>query len=74
MTGLGKLLIVFGGLMVVLGIIVMLAGRANLPIGRLPGDVVFRGKHTTFYFPLVTCIVLSIVLSFLTWIIGRLSR
>ena len=74
MTGLGKLLIVFGGVMVLLGIIIMLAGRSNLPIGRLPGDVVYRGKHTTFYFPLVTCIVLSFVLSFVMWIIGRLSR
>ena len=74
MTGVGKLLIVFGGVMVLLGIIIMLAGRANLPIGRLPGDVVYRGKHTTFYFPLVTCIVLSVVLSCVMWIIGRLSR
>ncbi len=74
MTGLGKLLIVFGGVMVLLGIVIMLAGRSNLPIGRLPGDIVYRGKNTTFYFPLVTCIVLSIVLSFIMWIIGRLSR
>jgi Protein of unknown function (DUF2905) len=74
MTGLGKLLIVFGGVMIVLGIIVMLAGRTNLPIGRLPGDIVYRGKHTSFYFPIVTCIVLSIVLSFILWIVGRLWR
>jgi len=74
MTGLGRLLIAFGGVMVVLGIILMLAGRSNVPIGRLPGDIVYRGKHTTFYFPLVTCIVLSIVLSFIMWIVGRLSR
>jgi len=74
MTGLGRLLIAFGGVMVVLGIILMLAGRSNVPIGHLPGDIVYRGKHTTFYFPLVTCIVLSIVLSFIMWIVGRLSR
>jgi hypothetical protein len=74
MTGLGKLLIVFGGAMILFGIIILLAGRSNLPIGRLPGDIVYRGKHSTFYFPLVTCIVLSIVLSFVLWIIGRLSR
>ena len=74
MTGLGRLLIAFGGVMVVLGIILMLAGRSNVPIGRLLGDIVYRGKHTTFYFPLVTCIVLSIVLSFIMWIVGRLSR
>jgi len=74
MTGLGKLLIVFGGVMVLLGIVVLLAGRTNLPIGRLPGDIVYRGKNTGFYFPIVTCILLSIVLSFIMWIVGRLSR
>lgn len=74
MTALGKLLIVAGGVMVLLGIVVVLAGRSNLPIGRLPGDIVYRGKNTTFYFPLVTCIVLSVVLSLIVWIVGRLSR
>ena len=74
MTGLGKLLIVFGGVMVLLGIIVVLAGRSNLPLGRLPGDIVYRGKNSTFYFPIVTCIVLSIVLSIVMWIVGRFSR
>ncbi len=74
MTALGKLLIVAGGAMVLLGIVVVLAGRSNLPIGRLPGDIVYRGKNTMFYFPLVTCIVLSVVLSLIMWIVGRLSR
>lgn len=74
MTGLGKLLIVFGGVMVLLGIIVVVAGRSNLPLGRLPGDIVYRGKNSSFYFPIVTCILLSIVLSLIMWIVGRLSR
>jgi hypothetical protein len=74
MTSLGKLLIVCGGTLVLVGIVVSLAGRANLPLGRLPGDIVYRGKNTTFYFPLVTCIVLSIVLSLILWIVARLSR
>lgn len=74
MTGLGKLLIVAGGVLVLLGAIVMLAGRTNLPLGRLPGDIVYRGKNTSFYFPIVTCIVLSIVLSLIMWIVGRFSR
>ena len=74
MTGSGKVLVVFGGAIVLLGIVVMLAGRTNLPFGRLPGDIVYRGKNTTFYFPLVTCIVLSIVLSFVMWLVGRFSR
>jgi len=74
MTGVGKLLIAFGGLMVLLGLIITLAGRANLPLGRLPGDIVYRGKNTSFYFPIVTCILLSILLSAIMWIIGRFSR
>jgi len=73
-TGLGKILIVFGGILVVAGLLVMFAGKANLPLGRLPGDITYRGKHTTFYFPLVTCIVLSILLSLIMWIVGRFSR
>lgn len=74
MTSLGKLLIALGGVLAVIGVVVMLAGRANLPLGRLPGDIVYRGKHTTFYFPLVTCILLSLVFSVVMWLIGRFSR
>jgi hypothetical protein len=73
-TGLGKVLIVFGGILMVAGLIVILAGKANLPLGRLPGDITYRGKNSTFYFPLVTCIVLSVVLSLILWIVGRFSR
>jgi len=74
MIPLGKSLIFCGGVLVLAGIVVVLAGRANLPLGRLPGDLVYRGKNTTFYFPLVTCIVLSILLSLVMWIINRVSR
>jgi hypothetical protein len=74
MTGLGKLLIFFGGIMILIGIVVVLAGRANLPLGRLPGDITYRGKHTTIYFPVVTSILLSIVLSLIMWIVSRFSR
>lgn len=74
MTNLGKLLIVFGGVLAIVGVVVMLAGRANLPVGRLPGDIVYRGKNTTFYFPLVTCILLSLVFSIIVWLIGKFSR
>ena len=49
----------------------MLAGRAGLPLGRLPGDFVYRGKHTTVYFPLVTCIVISVVLTLIFYVISR---
>ena len=57
-----------------MGVLLMLAGRTNVPLGRLPGDVVYRGRNTLFYFPLATSIVLSVVLSLVFYLIGRFSR
>lgn len=74
MTGLGKLLIVFGAVAMIAGVIVVLAGRANLPLGRLPGDITYRGKNTVFYFPIATCIVISVILSLLMWMANRFFR
>ena len=71
MPELGKFLVLVGGIIVVLGLVLLLAGKFNLPIGRLPGDIVYRGKNTTFYFPLATSIILSVVLSLIFWFIGR---
>jgi hypothetical protein len=71
MADLGKLLLVLGGMIILIGAVIMLAGRFNLPLGRLPGDIAYRGKNTVFYFPIVTCIVISVVLSLLFWIFGR---
>jgi hypothetical protein len=68
---LGKILIFFGAVLLAVGLLLLLLGRTNLPVGRLPGDVVYRGKHTTFYFPLATSILLSIVLSIVFYLIGR---
>ena len=74
MGDLGKLLVVLGGIIVIVGLALILLGRTNLPIGRLPGDIVYRGKNTTFYFPLATSIVVSVVLSILLYVIGRLRK
>jgi hypothetical protein len=74
MMGLGRLLIVAGAILLVAGVIVILAGKANLPLGRLPGDISYRGKNTAFYFPIMTCIVISIILSLIMWIVNRFSR
>ena len=72
MPDLGKLLLFFGLIMVIGGLVLMLFGRMNIPLGRLPGDIVYRGKNTTFYFPLATSILLSVVLSVVLYFIGRL--
>ena len=74
MAEFGKLLIFLGAVLLVVGVVVLLLGRTNLPIGRLPGDIVYRGKNTTFYFPLVTSILLSVVLSVLLYVIGKFRK
>ena len=74
MADLGKTLLILGGCIVVVGAALLLAGRLNLPLGRLPGDIVYRGKNTVFYFPLTTCIIISVVLSLLFWLFGRGHR
>jgi len=74
MVELGRLLVMLGIALVVIGGIVMLFGRTGLPLGRLPGDFLYRGKNTTFYFPLASSILLSVVLSIVLFLIGRMKR
>jgi hypothetical protein len=74
MIEMGKALFVFGVVLAAVGALLMLFGRTHLPLGRLPGDIVYRGKNTTVYFPLATSIVVSVVLSVLVWLVGRLRR
>ncbi|HUO17924.1 MAG TPA: DUF2905 domain-containing protein [Verrucomicrobiae bacterium] len=74
MSELGKLLIVTGALLVVAGIVIVVLGKAHLPIGRLPGDIVYRGKHTTVYFPLATSVLLSVLLTVVLYVLSRWRR
>jgi len=74
MAELGKLLIFLGTILIAAGTLVFFLGRTHLPLGRLPGDLVFRGKNTTFYFPLTTSIVLSLLLSLFWYLLGRFRR
>jgi hypothetical protein len=74
MADVGRMLVILGVTLVVIGGIVMLLGRTGLPLGRLPGDIVYRGKSTTFYFPLASCILISVVISIVFFLIGRLKR
>lgn len=71
MADIGKLLLVLGLVMAAAGLVFILFGRTNLPLGRLPGDILYRGRHTTFYFPLATSILLSVVLSLVLYLISR---
>ncbi len=74
MSDLGKLLIVLGIVLVVAGVALTVLGRTNLPLGRLPGDIVYRGKNTTIYFPLATSLLVSVVLSVVLYVLTRWRR
>ena len=74
MPELGKMLIGIGIVLIVIGGVVLLLGRSGLPLGRLPGDILYRGKNTTFYFPLMTSILVSVVLSLVLFVMSRLKR
>ena len=68
---LGRTLILLGIVLIVAGVLISYSGRLPFRIGRLPGDFMIRGKHSVFYFPLATSVLLSLLLSFLFWLMGR---
>jgi Protein of unknown function (DUF2905) len=68
------MLLVLGGLLVVIGAVLYFGGRLPFRLGRLPGDIVHRGEHATFYFPIVTCLILSLALSLIFWLLSHFRR
>ena len=70
----GKLLILVGLLLVVVGSVLYAGSKLPFRLGRLPGDILFQGKSSTFYFPIVTCLVLSLVLTLLSWLFSSFKR
>ena len=74
MWDIGRILVLAGVALAVIGALIMLLGRSGLPLGRLPGDILYRGKNSTFYFPLATSIVISSVRSVIVFSIRRLRR
>jgi len=71
---LGRTLLVLGALLALAGAFFYFGGKLPFRLGRLPGDIVHKGEHTTFYFPIVTCLLLSVGLSLLLWLLSRLHR
>ena len=69
--GVGRLLIVCGLVLLALGVLFTFGERLPIKLGRLPGDIVIRGKNSVFYFPIVTSLLLSMVLSLILWIFNR---
>jgi hypothetical protein len=74
MMQIGRLLIIAGLGIAFLGVLILGLDKLHIPLGRLPGDLVWRGKSGTFYFPWVTCLVLSLLGTLLLWIFSRGSR
>ncbi|MGB8028891.1 MAG: DUF2905 domain-containing protein [Terracidiphilus sp.] len=74
MQVLGKTLVVIGLVVAGIGAAMLLAARVGLPLGRLPGDISYKGKNVTFYFPLGTSILISIVLSVVLYLLSRMRR
>jgi hypothetical protein len=64
----GRLLIGIGILLVLVGAAVILLERIGIRLGRLPGDIRIEGRHGGFYFPVVTCILISIILTLISWL------
>lgn len=69
---LGRMLISAGLVLVAIGVLVTFAGRLPLRFGKLPGDIYIQGKSSSFYFPVVTCLLISGLLSLVMWIIRKL--
>jgi hypothetical protein len=74
MAELGKGLLGLGVLLVILGAALMLAARFGVPLGKMPGDISYRGKNVSVFFPLGTSILLSVVLSLIFYLISRVRR
>ncbi len=74
MMHLGKALLGIGLAIAAIGALLLLAGRMGLPLGRMPGDFAYKGRHVSFYFPLGTCILISVVLTVLLYLLSRFHR
>jgi DUF2905 family protein len=70
----GKLLLVTGVVLAGAGALLLYGGRLPFRLGRLPGDIAYQGRHGSFYFPIVTCIVISVALTLVFWIVNLLRR
>lgn len=71
MGNIGRSLVMVGAVLVLIGALLMVGERLPFRIGRLPGDIEIKGKGGSFYFPLMTCLLVSALLSLISWVVGR---
>jgi hypothetical protein len=74
LSDLGRLLLVLGIVLVGAGALLLFGGKLPFRLGRLPGDIAYQGRHGSFYFPVVTCLLLSLALTLITWIVNIFRR
>jgi hypothetical protein len=74
MHDLGKILLAVGLLLALIGAVMLIAPQTGLPLGRLPGDISYKGRNFSFYFPLATSILISVVLSVIVYFFSRFRR
>ena len=67
----GRILIALGLVILAVGVVLTIGEKLPIRLGRLPGDIVIRGRNSAFYFPIVTCLAISAILSFVMWLVGR---
>ena len=71
---LGRTLVILGLVLACAGALLYFSPKLPFRLGRLPGDIIHRGEHSTFYFPITTSILVSVVLSLILWIVSQLRR
>jgi len=71
---LGRVLLVVGVVLVGAGALLVFGAKLPFRLGRLPGDIVYQGRNTSFYFPIVTCLLVSLVLTLFFWIVNLFRR
>jgi len=71
---LGKLLLVSGVVLAAVGALLVFGGKLPFRLGRLPGDIAYQGRHGSFYFPVVTCILLSVLFTLISWLVNHFRR
>lgn len=71
MVNVARMFIGLGAALLCIGLLLALLNRFNVPIGRLPGDITWRGRNTTVYFPWVTCLVVSVLITAVMWLFNR---
>lgn len=74
-TQIGKGLVIFGVVLIAMGLLLMLGSRFSfLGLGKFPGDVAYKGRNFAFYFPIVSCLLISALLTLILWLISYLNR